>query len=150
MPFKDNCGYVTQLKQQISKRCYYLAAHRRVFNVLTSNSAFLSDNVLFLWISHVRSTFLRDLVWTAICLFTWTTVTWSVCAVKPKPVSINGSRCQFLPSSWWRCVLLCCSVIAALGLAENSSVVLVASMLVSPLMVTLSYSRSYWAVFLWM
>jgi len=32
-------------------------------------------------------------------------------------------------------LLLCCSIIAALGLAESSSVVLVASMLVSPLMV---------------
>jgi len=35
-----DCGYITQLKQQISKRCYYLAAHRRVVNVLTSISTF--------------------------------------------------------------------------------------------------------------
>jgi len=36
----------TQLKQQISKRRYYLAAHRRVVNVLSSNSAFLIFAVL--------------------------------------------------------------------------------------------------------
>jgi len=33
---KDDCGYITQLQQQISKRRYYLAAHRRVVNVLRS------------------------------------------------------------------------------------------------------------------
>jgi len=27
---KDDCGWITQLKQQISKRRYYLAAHRRL------------------------------------------------------------------------------------------------------------------------
>jgi len=32
------CGCITQLKQQTSKRRYYLAAHRRVVSVLTSNS----------------------------------------------------------------------------------------------------------------
>jgi len=32
---KDDCGYITQLKQQISNRRYYLAAHHRVVNVLT-------------------------------------------------------------------------------------------------------------------
>ena len=37
---------ITQLKQQISKRRYYLAAHRCVVNVLTSNSAFLIFAVL--------------------------------------------------------------------------------------------------------
>ena len=36
----------SQIKQQISKRCYYLAAHRRVVNVLTSNSAVLIFAVL--------------------------------------------------------------------------------------------------------
>jgi len=38
-------------------------------------------------------------------------------------------------SFYRRIIVLCCSIIAALGLAESSSVVLVASMLVSPLMV---------------
>ena len=38
-PCKADCGYVTQLKQQISKRCYYLAAHRRVLNVLKSDES---------------------------------------------------------------------------------------------------------------
>ena len=37
---------ITQLKQQISKKRYYLAAHRRVVNVLTSISAFLIFAVL--------------------------------------------------------------------------------------------------------
>ena len=34
-PRKDDCRYVKQLKQRISKRCYYcyFAAHRRVSNV---------------------------------------------------------------------------------------------------------------------
>ena len=44
----------TQLKQQISKRRYYLAAHRRVVNVLSSNSAFLIFAVLLVWSSHSR------------------------------------------------------------------------------------------------
>ena len=35
-----------QKQQQISKRRYYLAAHRRVVNVQTSNSAFLIFDVL--------------------------------------------------------------------------------------------------------
>ena len=43
---KDDCGWITQLKQQISKRRYYLAAHRRFVNVLTSNSAFFIFAVL--------------------------------------------------------------------------------------------------------
>ena len=37
---KDDCGKITQQKKQISKRRHYLAAHRRVVSVLTSNSAF--------------------------------------------------------------------------------------------------------------
>ena len=45
---------MTQLKQQISKRRYYLAAHRRVVNVLTSNSAFLIFAVLVVSSSHSR------------------------------------------------------------------------------------------------
>ena len=32
---KDDCGWITQLKQQISKRRYSLPAHRSVLNVLT-------------------------------------------------------------------------------------------------------------------
>jgi len=45
--FKTTCkDDITQLKQQISKRRYYLAAHRRVVNVLASNSAFLIFAVL--------------------------------------------------------------------------------------------------------
>ena len=43
---KDDCGWITQLKQQIWKRRYYLAAHRRLVNVLTSNSAFFIFAVL--------------------------------------------------------------------------------------------------------
>ena len=35
-------GYVSPLKQKMWKRCYYLAAHRRVVSVLTSNSTFLN------------------------------------------------------------------------------------------------------------
>ena len=38
---QDDSGYITQLKQQKSKRCYYLAAHRRIVNVLRSNITFL-------------------------------------------------------------------------------------------------------------
>ena len=38
---KDDSGYITQLKEQKSKRWYYLAAHRRIVNVLTSNITFL-------------------------------------------------------------------------------------------------------------
>jgi len=51
---KDDCGWITQLKQQISKRRYYLAAYRPVVNVLTSNSAFLIFAVLVVWSSHSR------------------------------------------------------------------------------------------------
>jgi len=48
-------GYVTQIKQQKSKRWYYLAAHRRKRNVLTSNVTFLifyrqhRGNVFFIY-----------------------------------------------------------------------------------------------------
>jgi len=37
-------NHTTQLKQQISKRRYYLAAHRSVVDVLTSNSAKTSQS----------------------------------------------------------------------------------------------------------
>ena len=37
-----DCGWITQLKQQISKRRCYLAADSSVVNVLTSNSALLT------------------------------------------------------------------------------------------------------------
>jgi len=43
-----------KLKQQISKRRYYLAAHRRLVNVLLSNSAFLIFAVLVVRFSHSR------------------------------------------------------------------------------------------------
>ena len=36
------------------KRRYYLAAHRRLVNVLTSNSAFFIFAVLVVWFSHSR------------------------------------------------------------------------------------------------
>ena len=42
----NKCKKLNSLKQQISKRRYYLAAHRRVVNVLTSNSAFVIFAVL--------------------------------------------------------------------------------------------------------
>ena len=42
------------LEKQIWKRRYYLAAHRRVVNVLTSNSAFFIFAVLVVWFSHSR------------------------------------------------------------------------------------------------
>ena len=38
---KDDSGCITQLKQQKSKRWHYLAAHRQIVNVLTSNITFL-------------------------------------------------------------------------------------------------------------
>jgi len=31
---KDNSGYMTQVKQQKSKKWYYLAAHRHIVNAL--------------------------------------------------------------------------------------------------------------------
>ena len=44
---KDDSGYtITQLKQQKSKRWYYLAAHRHIVNVLTSNITFLNFPVM--------------------------------------------------------------------------------------------------------
>ena len=51
---KDDCGWITQLKQQMWKRRYYLAAHRRLVNVLTSNSAFFIFAVSVVWFSHSR------------------------------------------------------------------------------------------------
>ena len=50
---KDDSGYVTQLKQQKSKRWYYLAVHRHIVNVLTSNITFFRDE---------RSQFIEDTV----------------------------------------------------------------------------------------
>jgi len=52
MVCKDNSGYITQLKQQKSERWYYLAAHRHIVNVLTSNITFLIFAVLVVWCSH--------------------------------------------------------------------------------------------------
>ena len=37
MACKDDSGYVAQLKQQKSKRWYYVSAHSHRVNVLTSN-----------------------------------------------------------------------------------------------------------------
>jgi len=36
----DDSGYITQLKQQKSKRLYYLATHRHEVNVLTTTISF--------------------------------------------------------------------------------------------------------------
>jgi len=47
---KDDSGSITQiLKQQKSKRWYYLAAHRHTVSVLTSNITFLNFAVLVVW-----------------------------------------------------------------------------------------------------
>jgi len=51
---KDDSAYVTQLKQQKSKRWYYLAAQRHIVNVLTSNIIFFIFAVLVVWYSHCR------------------------------------------------------------------------------------------------
>jgi len=49
---KDNSGYITQLKQQKSKRWYYLAAHCHIGNVVTNNITFLIFAVLVVWCRH--------------------------------------------------------------------------------------------------
>jgi len=46
------CGWITQLKQQIWKRRYYLSAHWLNDDVLLSNSAFFIFAVLVVWFSH--------------------------------------------------------------------------------------------------
>ena len=61
-PWKVN-NIISEQKQQISKRRYfYLAAHRRVVNVLTSNSAFLIFAVLVVWFSHSPQSSLQDVL----------------------------------------------------------------------------------------
>ena len=54
MTGKDDSGYVAQLKQQKSKRWYYLSAHRHEVNLLTSNITFLIFAVLVVRHSHCR------------------------------------------------------------------------------------------------
>ena len=49
-----DCGWITQLKQQIWKRRYYLSAHWLNGGVLLSNSAFFIFAVLVAWFSHSR------------------------------------------------------------------------------------------------
>jgi len=51
---KDDSSYITQLKQQKSKRWHYLAAQRHIVNVLTSNITFLIFAVLVVWCGHCR------------------------------------------------------------------------------------------------
>ena len=65
---KDDCGWITQLKQQIWKRLYYLVAHRRLVNVLTSNSVFFIGGQKQLHISNPRPRFAYSL-----CNFYWAT-----------------------------------------------------------------------------
>jgi len=45
---KDNSGYITQLKQQKSKKVTYLMSYRHIVNVLTSNIFPSSSRFLFM------------------------------------------------------------------------------------------------------
>jgi len=69
---KDDCCYITQLKQQISKRCYYLAAYRSAVNVLTSNSMWSFKGALNVLLQSFSSTLIYHIRlqnWAFSCIY---------------------------------------------------------------------------------
>ena len=89
---KDDCGWITQLKQQISKRCYYLAAYLRVFSVLKLVLHFRSVSVTWLKLSvtyfnhlqllNILSVFFTDCQMPSVLWHCWLVVMKSIQRVK--------------------------------------------------------------------